>query len=435
MAPTRAQRLQPATGSASLRLGLALAMLAATSLPQRAAAVKGISDWSPGLITHFGGKQDGMDPSSPSFGTKEGSCGYGVIPKEQYPYFSTAALAPSNKFYKADELHGCGQCFQIQCADSRGGVCKTDDAGKPLSVMVMISDECPECGTDHVDVQSLAFAKLANPDIGRITMQYRRVECAPPEDMQVSVMDFGGAGKWIRLAIDETGGRAAVKSVAVKGSGSSSWTEMTNSWGATWEHPSAPAPPLSFKIVGDDGEEVVAADVVKQNGGISGGANGERATFSSNVQFTITDPAFGKSVTAFDGPSDPMLITSDTPGADGSAGGEGASPANSSANATAPAAPSSANATAKGSPAAEGKPSSASASASSGSSGKCRDQPTPDGHSCAQQKQWGKCEQDFIKVNGYCAATCGRCGGADSGKKVQAYAGPANSGRKMLLRR
>lgn len=258
--------------------------------------------------------------------------------------------------------------------------------------------------------------------------------------------------------------------------------------------------------MGDDGEEVVAADVVKQNGGISGGANGERATFSSNVQFTITDPAFGKvrpgtvscwrhdcacllrrpaagcpalhspaqprglasygreaeghppsapsylylyphlppclltcclpqSVTAFDGPSDPMLITSDTPGADGSAGGEGASPANSSANATAPAAPSSANATAKGSPAAEGKPSSASASASSGSSGKCRDQPTPDGHSCAQQKQWGKCEQDFIKVNGYCAATCGRCGGADSGKKVQAYAGPANSGRKMLLRR
>lgn len=61
-------------------------------------------------------------------------------------------------------------------------------------------------------------------------------------------MDFGGAGKWIRLAIDETGGRAAVKSVAVKGSGSSSWTEMTNSWGATWEHPSAPAPPLSFKV-------------------------------------------------------------------------------------------------------------------------------------------------------------------------------------------
>ena len=58
---------------------------------------------------------------SPSFGTKEGSCGYGAIPKDQYPYFSTAALAPSNKFYAADELQGCGQCFQIQCADDRAG--------------------------------------------------------------------------------------------------------------------------------------------------------------------------------------------------------------------------------------------------------------------------------------------------------------------------
>lgn len=58
---------------------------------------------------------------SPSFGTKEGSCGYGAIPKDKYPYFSTAALAPSNKFYTADELQGCGQCFQIQCADDRAG--------------------------------------------------------------------------------------------------------------------------------------------------------------------------------------------------------------------------------------------------------------------------------------------------------------------------
>lgn len=40
------------------------------------------------------------------------------------------------------------------------GVCKTDDAGKPLSIIAMISDKCPECGTDHIDVQSLSFAKV-----------------------------------------------------------------------------------------------------------------------------------------------------------------------------------------------------------------------------------------------------------------------------------
>ena len=61
-------------------------------------------------------------------------------------------------------------------------------------------------------------------------------------------MDYRGAGGWIRLAIDTTGGRAAVKSVHVKGSGSADWQPLTNSWGATWEMPSAPAPPLSFKV-------------------------------------------------------------------------------------------------------------------------------------------------------------------------------------------
>ena len=65
---------------------------------------------------------------------------------------------------------------------------------------------------------------------------------------QVSVMDFGGAGQWLRLAIDDTGGRAAVTSVAVRGAGDAAWRELTNTWGAAWELPSAPQPPLSFRV-------------------------------------------------------------------------------------------------------------------------------------------------------------------------------------------
>ena len=45
-------------------------------------------------------------------------------------------------------------------------MCKTDSAGKALSVMVMISDKCPECGADHIDVQSLTFAKVGRGDCG-----------------------------------------------------------------------------------------------------------------------------------------------------------------------------------------------------------------------------------------------------------------------------
>jgi hypothetical protein len=54
-----------------------------------------------------------------------------------------------------------------------------------------------------------------------------------------------------------------------------------------------PAPLYVVQIVGDDGEELTAVDVVKQPGGISGGVDGPRATFSANVQFSITDPAYG----------------------------------------------------------------------------------------------------------------------------------------------
>lgn len=60
-------------------------------------------------------------------------------------------------------------------------------------------------------------------------------------------MDYRGANGWIRLSIDDTGGRAAVRSVAVRG-GSGDWKPLANSWGATWEMGSAPAPPLSFKV-------------------------------------------------------------------------------------------------------------------------------------------------------------------------------------------
>ncbi|KAI7842109.1 hypothetical protein COHA_004303 [Chlorella ohadii] len=456
--------------------GLAIALLAALALAQlpAAAAVKAISSWNSGIITHFGGAQDGMNPSSASFGTKDGACGFGSIPKDKYPYFSTAALAPSNQFYKSDELHGCGQCFQVQCADDRSrwvarargragavqhglqpwccwrGLCKTDSAGKPLSIAVMISDECPECGSDHIDVQSLAFAKAREGwGIGRIKVQYRRIECTPPDDMKVSVMDFTKAGGWLRLVIDTTGGRAAVKSVSVKGS-NTDWQPLSNSWGATWEMPSAPQPPLSFKIVGDDGEEVVATDVIKQSGGISNGANGPRTTFSAGVQFSISDPAFGK-VTAFDGQTDPMLITSDTPGADDSGtGGGGNGTASSGGNSTSGNSTSSSSqqqgeckdVPAPGSyscqqqkdwgkcyegwfePYCQKTCGRCGPNASAPQPG-CSDVPTPDSYSCQQQKDWGKCDQSFIKDNGYCKATCGACSGGQP--EVQAYNGPSDS--------
>ncbi len=54
--------------------------------------------------------------------------------------------------------------------------------------------------------------QMANPDIGRIKVTYRRVECAPPESVQVSVLDFAGSNGWLRLNIQvsEQAGVAAM---------------------------------------------------------------------------------------------------------------------------------------------------------------------------------------------------------------------------------
>ena len=116
-------------------------------------------------------------------------------------------------------------------------------------------------------------------------------------------------------------------------------------------------------------------------------------------------PTSPKQVTAFDGPSsqsDPMLVDSSTPGADGA-------PASSSSSSGPSATPGPESGT----------------SADDG----CREVPTPDGYSCQQQKDWGKCGQDFIQTNGYCKCTCG--GGSNNGNGSQQQQ-QAGGSRRML---
>ena len=50
----------------------------------------------------------------------QGSCGYGMMDKSKYPYWSVAALSRSNSFYVAGPIGACGQCFEIQCVNSGG---------------------------------------------------------------------------------------------------------------------------------------------------------------------------------------------------------------------------------------------------------------------------------------------------------------------------
>ncbi|KAL0021906.1 hypothetical protein WJX79_002021 [Trebouxia sp. C0005] len=212
-----------------------------------------------GIATNYGGPSQAMDPYTPSYGTSDGSCGYGVMDKTQYPYWSVAALSPSNPFYIAGPIAACGQCFEIQCLNSGGqfaGRCNSDPSQR--STTVMISDVCPECEADHLDIQALTYDKIAPMLSGRIDIQYRRVQCTPPSNLVVNIDQNSGTGGFLKMSVSTAGGSGGISSVQVKGP-NTAWTGLHNLYGAEWELDTQPQLPLDIHIIADTGAEEVQA--------------------------------------------------------------------------------------------------------------------------------------------------------------------------------
>lgn len=61
----------------------------------------------------------------------------------------------------------------MQAFGSKPGSCQSDPNNR--SIVIQITDSCPECAVDQIDIQALTWAKIANPSPsgGRINMQYR----------------------------------------------------------------------------------------------------------------------------------------------------------------------------------------------------------------------------------------------------------------------
>lgn len=50
----------------------------------------------------------------------QGACGYGLLDKNSYPFWSVAAFSLTNSFSQAGPAKACGQCFEIKCVDIGG---------------------------------------------------------------------------------------------------------------------------------------------------------------------------------------------------------------------------------------------------------------------------------------------------------------------------
>ena len=237
-------------------------------------AYKALSDWRDGYTTFYGGAPDGMSPDSYSFGTKEGSCGYGMLDRGEWPFWAVAGLSVRVPDH-GRTVEGCGSCYEIMCDDDR---CYSGE-----TVMVVITDKCPECRDGHFDLQARIFEDIAPERVGNFYMKWRQVECTPPGSMIVQL--DGLTGTWMRGRMYHVAGSAEIESVEVAGP-DRSWVRMKKTWGASFELNGYINTPMSFRVTDSSGNTVVSEGSVtdRRTGEFDAGTNFGATMSTSSVR-------------------------------------------------------------------------------------------------------------------------------------------------------
>lgn len=129
------------------------------------------------------GDGDGDAPPAPSSGG--GSTSPGVGQRQGAPFGEP--IDGIATFYDADGTGNCGfdrssdlMVAAINMAQYDGsnacGTCLSVKGPKG-TVTVHLVDSCPPCEQNHVDLSAEAFAKIADPDDGRVPITWQKVAC------------------------------------------------------------------------------------------------------------------------------------------------------------------------------------------------------------------------------------------------------------------
>lgn len=128
---------------------------------------------------------DGGTPSTPPLGsfrsgiityydaTGAGHCSFPASPGN----LDVVALTQANLY---ENGRNCGACIEVEGPRGR--------------VVVRVVDSCPDCGPDHLDLSQQAFAKVANPIDGRVSIRWRYVACNVQGNVQYHVKE--GSSQW-----------------------------------------------------------------------------------------------------------------------------------------------------------------------------------------------------------------------------------------------
>lgn len=112
----------------------------------------------------------------------------------------------------ADAAH-CGSCIKVTGPNQN-------------SIVAMVVDQCPGCGTHHLDLFQDAFTELDSLSAGRIDVDWEYVSCGITDGITLLNKD-GASEYWFAMQVQNS--NLPVESLEVSTDGGKTWTNTTRS--------------------------------------------------------------------------------------------------------------------------------------------------------------------------------------------------------------
>ncbi|KAF7960569.1 hypothetical protein EAE96_000248 [Botrytis aclada] len=159
-----------------------------------------------------------------------------------------AALSDSN-WATASE---CGRCVSV-----------TGPSGN--SITAMITDECPGCGTNHLDLYPTAFTSLAPLSKGIIDTTWNYVDCPITTPLQLHLKE-GVSAHWFSMQV--VNAAEGVSKLEVSTDGGSTWQSTTRTTYNYFEHSAGYGSKVNVRVTGLSGKTVVVNNVAVTAGNL-----------------------------------------------------------------------------------------------------------------------------------------------------------------------
>jgi expansin len=105
------------------------------------------------------------------------ACGFDITADTNVTAMNNAEFA---------ESASCGSCLKV--------------SGPKGEITVRVVDQCPGCDDHHLDLSEQAFAKIADPKAGRVSISYQLIACSVKGNMSYYFKD-GSSKYWTAIQI------------------------------------------------------------------------------------------------------------------------------------------------------------------------------------------------------------------------------------------